>query len=81
MQPLVRPMLASLTVPEKRAPIDMQMPRVFMRTTETNLGHSPLGWRLSLVLREELTRRGFRFVEREQRQRYAPHAAGHSAGW
>jgi hypothetical protein len=63
---LVRPIVASLTVPEKRAPIDMRMPRVFMRTTETNLGAPMKEGGIAVVLREELTRRGFRFVEREQ---------------
>jgi hypothetical protein len=63
---LVRPIVASLTVPEKRAPIDMRMPRVFMRTTETNLGVPMKEGGIAVVLREELTRRGFRFVEREQ---------------
>jgi hypothetical protein len=63
---LVRPLLASLTVPEKRAPVDLRMPRVFMRANETNLGQPVNDAGVSVVLREELTRRGFRFVEREQ---------------
>jgi hypothetical protein len=63
---LVRPLVASLTVPEKRAPIDLRMPRVLMRARETNLGAPVAEAGLSVVVREELTRRGFRFVEREQ---------------
>lgn len=63
---LVRPLVASLTVPEKRAPIDLKMPRVLMRARETNLGEPVAEAGLSVVVREELTRRGFRFVEREQ---------------
>lgn len=62
---LVRPLVASLTVPEKRAPIDLQMPRVFMRSNETNLGQPVNDAGIGVVVREELTRRGFRFVERE----------------
>jgi hypothetical protein len=61
----VRPLVASLTVPEKRAPIDLQMPRVFMRSNETNLGQPVNDAGVAVVVREELTRRGFRFVERE----------------
>ena len=62
---LVRPLVASLTVPEKRAPIDLQMPRVFMRSNETNLGQPMNDTGIGVVVREELTRRAFRFVERE----------------
>lgn len=61
---MVRPLLASLTVPEKRAIIEMEMPRVYMQARETNLGQSVADAGVAVVLREELTRRGFRFVDR-----------------
>ncbi|MEO8588297.1 MAG: LPP20 family lipoprotein [Flavobacteriales bacterium] len=62
---LVKALMSSLTVPEKRAVIDLRMPKIFMRAIETNLG-APVGDAgLSVVVREELTRKGFRFVERE----------------
>ena len=62
---LVGPIVGSLTVPEKRAPIDVAMPRVLMRATETNLGVPVNDAGVALAFREELTRRGFRFVDRE----------------
>jgi hypothetical protein len=64
-QSLVRPLVASLTIPEKRAPIDLRMPRVFMRSTETNLGQPYNDGGVALAIREELTRAGFRFVDRQ----------------
>ncbi|MCB0763635.1 MAG: LPP20 family lipoprotein [Flavobacteriales bacterium] len=64
--PLVKALLSSLTVPEKHAAIDMRMPKVYMRARETNLG-DPVGDAGAAVpIREELTRNGFRFVDREQ---------------
>lgn len=62
---LVRALVANLTVPEKRVPIDLDMPRVFMRATETNLGVPVHDAGVALAIREELSRIGFRFVERE----------------
>lgn len=62
---LVKPLVASLTIPEKRAPIDLVMPRVFMRSDETNMSRPANDVGLATVMREELTRRGFRFVDRE----------------
>lgn len=64
-QALVKPLLASLTVPEKHAPIDRKMPKVFMRAKETNLGQPVNDAGVAMAVREELTRRGFRFVDRE----------------
>jgi hypothetical protein len=61
---LVKPLLASLTIPELRVPIDVRMPRVFMRATETNLGQPVTDAGVALAIREELTRTGFRFVDR-----------------
>ena len=63
--PLVKALLASLTVPEKRAAIALQMPKVFMRANETNLGQPVGDAGVSTALREEMTRNGFRFVDKE----------------
>lgn len=60
-----RPVVASLTVPEKHVPIDIVLPRVLLRSNESNLGSPVQEGGLALVLREEFTKRGFRFVERE----------------
>jgi hypothetical protein len=57
--------VASLTVPEKHVPIDIVLPRVLLRSNESNLGSPVQEGGLALVLREEFTKRGFRFVERE----------------
>lgn len=62
---LVNALVASLTVPEQRAAIDMRMPKVFMRAKEENLGKPVNDAGISLAVREELTSKGFRFVERE----------------
>ena len=63
---LVKALLASLTVPEARAVIDVVMPKVHMRASETNLGVPVGDAGLSAVVREEMTKRGFRFVDRPQ---------------
>lgn len=61
----VRPLVGSLTIPERRAPIDLTMPRVFMQAGESNMGH-PVGEAgVATALRAEMTRSGFRFVDRE----------------
>lgn len=62
---LVKALLSSLTVPEARVPIDLQMPKVYMRAQETNLGQAVSDAGVAIIVREELTRRGFRFVDRE----------------
>jgi hypothetical protein len=64
-QAFVRPLLASLTVPDKRAMIEVRMPRVFMQVSEKNLSATMTEGGAALILKEELTRRGFRFVDRE----------------
>lgn len=64
-QALVNVLLKSLTVPEARAPIDLRMPRVLMRALETNLGQPLSDAGVGVVFREELTRKGFRMVDRE----------------
>lgn len=62
---LVSALVASLTVPEAHVPIDLKMPRVLMRDRETNLGQPVTDAGIGLVVREELTTKGFRFVDRE----------------
>lgn len=62
---VVKALVGSLSVPQARAPISVRMPRVHMRANEANLG-APVGDAgLGAVLREELTRHGFRMVDRE----------------
>ena len=60
---LVDPLIASLTVPELHVPIDLRMPSVYMRSSETNLGGPVNEAGVSFAVREELTRMGFRFVD------------------
>lgn len=59
----VSPLVASLNVPKLAVPIDVDMPRVFMQALETNLGASVGDAGASIAIKEELTSRGFRFVE------------------
>ncbi|MFN3875093.1 MAG: LPP20 family lipoprotein [Flavobacteriales bacterium] len=62
---VVRALMGSLSVPQARAPISVRMPLLAIRAAETNLG-APVGDAgLAPVIREELTRAGFRIVERE----------------
>lgn len=64
-QAFVKPLVGSLTVPETRVPIDRTMPRVFITSRETNMG-APVGDAgVAFALREEMTRKGFRIVERQ----------------
>ena len=60
-----KPLVGSLTVTERRVPIDRQMPRVFMQSTERNMGQPAGDAGVAFALREEMTKRGFRFVDRE----------------
>lgn len=62
---LVNALVNGLTAPEVHVPIDLRMPRVLMRSKETNLGQPVTDAGVGLVVREELTSKGFRFVERE----------------
>ncbi len=62
---VVRALVASLSVPQARAPISVRMPRVHLRASETNLGGAVGDAGLAPVMREELTRSGFRIVDRE----------------
>lgn len=59
-----RPLIGSLTVPELHVAIDRVMPRVFIQASETNMGQPVADAGVALGLKEELTRKGFRFVER-----------------
>jgi hypothetical protein len=61
----VKPLVGSLTIPERRAPIDLTMPRVFMQASEANMGHAVGEAGVATALRAEMTRNGFRFVDRE----------------
>lgn len=58
------PLVGSLTVPELHVLIDRVMPRVFMKANETNMGQAAPDAGLALGLKEELTAKGFRFVDR-----------------
>lgn len=62
---LVKALVTSLTVPEAHVPIDLRMPRIHMRSQETNLGAPVADAGIAIIVREELTRKGFRFVDRE----------------
>ncbi|HRF80607.1 MAG TPA: DUF4136 domain-containing protein, partial [Flavobacteriales bacterium] len=62
---LAAKLVASLTVPEVHVPIDMRMPRVRMRAKETNFGQPVNDAGVANVVREELTSKGFRFVDQD----------------
>ncbi|HRN38500.1 MAG TPA: hypothetical protein PLL18_16455, partial [Flavobacteriales bacterium] len=59
-----KPLLGSLTAPEAHVPIDRTMPRVLVKGSEHNLGQPMGNAPLALALKEELTTRGFRAVDR-----------------
>ncbi len=64
-QAFVKPLVGSLTVPELRVPIDVRLPKVHMTVLERNMGQ-PLGEAgAGLAVKQELTTKGFRFVEKE----------------
>jgi hypothetical protein len=63
-QALVKPLLAGLTIPENRIPIDIRMPRVYMRSNESNLGKPVNDAGVALAIKEELSKTGFRFVDK-----------------
>jgi len=62
---LVNALVAGLTIPETHVVIDLEMPKVRMKVTETNLGGPLSGAGIAQALREELTNHGFRFVDRD----------------
>ncbi|HRH38690.1 MAG TPA: LPP20 family lipoprotein, partial [Flavobacteriales bacterium] len=49
---LVKALIASLTAPELHVPIDLTMPKVFMRTVESNLGKQVTDAGIGIVVRE-----------------------------
>lgn len=59
-----KPLLGSLTIPEAHVPIDRTMPRVLVKGSEHNLGQPMGNAPLALAMKEELTTRGFRAVDR-----------------
>ncbi len=63
-QAFVGPLTAGLSVPEKRVPLDITFPRVHLQAIERNFGQPVAEGGAALVLKEELSRKGFRFVER-----------------
>lgn len=58
-----KPVIASLTVPQLHVAIDVDMPRVFIQATETNLGQPVGDAGAAMAIKEELTTKGFRFVD------------------
>ncbi|MBK8947706.1 MAG: LPP20 family lipoprotein [Flavobacteriales bacterium] len=62
---IVRTLTASLSVPELHVPIDLRMPRVLLKADERAYGSALANAGVAVALREELARRGFRFVDRE----------------
>jgi hypothetical protein len=62
---VTKALLGSLTVPEVHVPIDLTLPKVFVKSTETNLGAPVAEAPLALALKNELTAQGFRCVDRE----------------
>lgn len=62
---LVRTLTAGLNVPELHVPIDLRMPRVLLKADERAYGATLANAGVAVALREELARRGFRFVDRE----------------
>lgn len=58
-----KPLIASLTVPQLHVAIDVDMPRVFIQASETNLGQPVGDAGAAMAIKEELTTKGFRFVE------------------
>ena len=62
-QGLVKPLMAGLSVPERRAAIDVEMPRLHMVAKESNMGEAITEGGAALALKEELSRKGFRFVD------------------
>lgn len=61
----VKPLVGGLTVPELRVPIDVRLPKVHMTVKETNMGQAIPEAGAAMAIRQELTTKGFRFVEKE----------------
>lgn len=58
------PLIGSLTLPEAHVPIDRTMPKVYFKHSERNLGLDMGNAPLTMALKEELTTRGFRAVDK-----------------
>lgn len=59
-----KPLLGSLAMPEVHVPIDRTMPKVFFKSNERNLGQPLADGPLAMALKEELSVRGFKAVDR-----------------
>lgn len=59
-----KPLIGSLTVPELHVPIDRVMPRVYIHATEANMGQPVGEGGVAVGIKQELTTKGFRFVDR-----------------
>jgi hypothetical protein len=81
------PLLGSLTIPEAHVPIDRAMPKVFIRSSEKNLGQPLTDAGLALPIKEALTSQGFRFTgkyaeaDMEMTVTADTHAMGESNGF
>ena len=64
--PTVRPLLKTLTAVSLRIPIQSVMPGIYMEADERNLGHPLQMPGVAAKVRQELTKRGFRFVSKEK---------------
>lgn len=62
----VKPLVGSLTAPELRVPIDVRLPKVHFTSLEKNMGLPLTEGGAALAVKQELTSKGFRFVEKEQ---------------
>ena len=60
-----KPLIASLTLPEMRVPIDRIMPKFYLLAAETNLGTPVEAQPLALAMKEVLSANGFREVARQ----------------
>lgn len=65
--PLVRPLISTLTAVTYNLPIELELPTIYMEQTERNMG-KPLGELpgIASVLQQELTKNGFKFTTRKE---------------
>ncbi len=61
---LVRPLLASIAAPQVHVPLDVTLPKVFLKLDERNFGAPVQEGQFGLVLKQGLANMGFRTVER-----------------
>ena len=62
---MIKPVLASLTVPEMHVPIDPVLPKVFVSGTERSMAKPLTDGPCTLALKEELANMGFRATDRK----------------